>query len=57
MESFLSFGILGVKLQEIHDFVVELFRRVLGPSDPVVDFPIVGWQIDKSIVQGKLSSQ
>ena len=55
MESLLSLGILGVKFEKIHDFVVELFRRGLGPRDPVVDFPIVGRQIDEPVVQGKLS--
>ena len=55
MESLLSLGILSVKFEKIHDFVVELFRRGLGPRDPVVDFPIVGRQIDEPVVQGKLS--
>ena len=54
VDSRLAVGVLGVGLQQVHDVVVELLRRLLGSGDPVVDLPVVGGQVDEAIVLAKL---
>ena len=54
MNSLLTIGVLRVLLQHVHHFMVELLRGRPVARDPVVDFPIVGRQVDETIVQTKL---